>query len=202
MRATVILLLLALSAGAQMPRPAKAAEPLAKKIAFAALAGATAGALVGTRGLDFAGVTAGERSAHEWRAGLTYGAIGGVLTAGIAARWLGGTPPEPHRFFWDPWNTPLFTGVATVQALDFDSTRYFRDRGKDEWLLTNRLVDDRPAFVATEISAASAAVALSYLFHRAGHHRWERWVAAGYIAVGIISAVANYRYPSTGHALF
>lgn len=196
------MLLLALGVGAQMPQPRPAPEPIAKKIAFAALVGAAAGALVGTKGLDFSGVPVLQRRAHEWRAGFTFGAIGGVLTAGAAARWLTHPPPAPHRFFWDKWNAPLFAGIVAVQTLDFASTRYFRDRGKDEWLLTNKLVDNRPAFVATEISAASAAVALSYLFHRGGHHRWERWVAAAYIGVGIISAVANYRYPATGHALF
>lgn len=202
MRKPIVILLLALGAGAQAPAPQAAPPPPStKRVLFAALGGAVAGGLIGARGLNFSALPAAERAPHRWRAGLTYGAIGGVLGAAIAARSEPGEPP-PHRFFWDKWNTPLFTGVVAVQALDFASTRYFRERGKDEYLLTNTLVDDRPAFVATELSAASAAIGLSYLFHHGGHHRLERWVAGAYIAVGILSAAANYRYPRTGHGLF
>lgn len=167
-----------------------------------AAAGAAAGALIGTRGLSFAAVAPSQRSAHEWRAGATYGVIGGVLGAALAERLSGPGPPQPHRFWLDRWNTPLIAGIGAVQVLDYTSTRYFRDRGKDEWLLTNSLVDKRAPFIATEISAAAAGVSLMYLLHRAGHHKLERWAAAAYIAFGVVSAIANYRYPATGHALF
>lgn len=145
---------------------------------------------------------ADQRTAHEWRAGLTYGAIGGVLGATTAIALTPYGEPAAHRFWWDKANTPLFLGIGVVQVLDYTSTRYFRDRGKDEYLLTDSLVDNRAAFAATEISAAASGIGLSYLFHRGGHHKAERWVAAGYIALGVVSAVANYRYPATGHALF
>jgi len=181
---------------------AGAQSPPKKRAWIAAAAGAAAGALIGTRGLSFSGVPPADRRAHELRAGMAFGAIGGVLGASLAEALSPDGAPAPHRFWRDGWNTPLFAGVATAQALDFASTRYFRDRGKNEWLLTNALVDKRAAFTATEISAAAAGIGLSYLFHRAGHHRLERWAAAGYIAVGAVSAAANYRYPATGHALF
>lgn len=187
---------------AQAPPPKTTPPPPTKKIVWATVAGVAAGALIGTRGLTFAQLPPSERGAHELRAGLTYGAIGGVLTAAGATRWFAGPATPSHDFFWDRWNTPLFLGIAAVQGLDFSSTRYFRDRGKDEWLLTNHLVDNRPAFAATEVAAGAAGIGLSYLLHRSGHHRLERWVAAGYIAVGIASAVANYRYPAVGHAIF
>jgi hypothetical protein len=168
----------------------------------AAAAGATTGALIGARGLSFAAVAPADRTAHAWRAGATYGVIGGVLGAALAERAQGPGPAMPHRFWLDRWTTPLIAGIGAVQVLDYTSTRYFRDRGKDEWLLTNSLVDKRGAFVATEVSAAAAGVSLMYLFHRAGHHKLERWAAAAYVAFGVLSAVANYRYPATGHALF
>lgn len=205
MKTLALLLLCALGLGAQtlpLPKPQKVPETSGKKALLAGALGAIAGAVVGTQALDFSAVPASDRRAHEFRAGLTYGAIGSVLAAGLTARFAEPQVPEPHHFFWDKWNTPLFLGVAAVQTLDFTSTRYFRDRNKDEWLLTNKLVDNRPAFIATEISAASSAIALSYLFHRSGHHGWERAVAAAYIAFGAVSAWANYRYPKTGHALF
>src|SRR6185312_16248987 len=152
--------------------------------------------LVGTRGLSFAAVPPFARTGHEWRAGLTYGAIGGVLATAAALR-AQGEPAAPHRFWRDRWNTPLFAGIATVQVLDYTSTRYFRNRGKDEYLLTNALVDHRAKFISTEVAAAAAGIGLSYIFHRTGHHRLERWAAAAYLAFGTASAVANYRYPRT-----
>lgn len=205
MKILALLLFCALALGAQtlpLPKPQTLSEPSGKKALLAGALGAIGGAIVGTQALDFSAVPAANRRAREFRAGLTYGAIGGVLAAGLTARFAEPQVPEPHRFFWDKWNTPLLLGVAAVQTLDFTSTRYFRDRSKDEWLLTNKLVDNRPAFLATEISAASSAIALSYLFHRSGHHGWERAIAVAYIAFGAVSAWANYRYPKTGHALF
>lgn len=202
MKTLALLLLLTLGLSAQLPQPKKIAKPSGKKAALAGALGVIAGAVIGTEALDFSAVPSYARRGHEFRAGLTYGAIGGVLAAGLAARWSASGAAEPHNFFFDKWNTPLFLGIAAVQTLDFTSTRYFRERGKDEWLLTNQLVDNRPAFVTTEIAAASSAVALSYLLHRSGHHGWERVVAAAYIAFGAISAIANYRYPKTGHGLF
>jgi len=173
------------------------------KLLLAGSAGAAAGALVGARGLSFASVAPSTRSAHEWRAGLTVGAIGGALALALATRaWAGPAPASASDFWWNGWNTPLLAGMVAVHVLDFTSTRYFRNRGKDEWLLTNHLVDNRAAFVATETAAAAAGIGLMYLLHRTGHDRLERWVAAGYITLGVASAVANYRYPSTGHGLF
>jgi len=194
MKKIAIVLLLAACLGAQsLPK---------KKLLFAAAAGVAAAALVGTRGLSFAALPPGERTAHQWRAGLAFGAIGGVLAAAGTAALAPTSTPAPHRFWWDRANTPLLIGMGVVQGLDFASTRYFRNRNKDEWLLTNQLVDNRPAFVATEVAAGAAGIGLVYLFHRTGHHRLERWAAAGWIAVGLLSAAANYRYPTTGHALF
>lgn len=182
---------------------APAPDAALKKIIWATAAGTAAGALIGTRALSFDPLSGSVRTAHEWRAGLVYGAIGGVLSAALTTRLLEGPEPDaPHRFFLDRWNTPLLAGMITVHVLDFTSTRYFRDRGKSEWLLTNAVVDHRPAFVATEAAAAAAGIGLIYLFHRSGHHRLERWIEAGYISLGTASAIANYRYPHTGHGLF
>jgi hypothetical protein len=182
--------------------PAKSGEPPLKKIVLAASAGAAAGALAGTRAISFSALPPSERGPHEWRSGLVYGAIGGALTGAVATRVFAGPDPDPRAFWWNKWNTPLLAGIVTVHALDFASTRYFRDRGKDEWLLTNSIVDHRAGFVATEAAAAAAGIGLMYILHRTGHDRLERWVAAGYIALGTASAIANYRYPSTGHAIF
>jgi hypothetical protein len=178
------------------------ADGAAKKILWAGVAGATAGVLAGTRAISFASVAPSDRGAHVLRSGLVYGAIGGVLSAAITSALLPTDAPPTHRFLWDGCNTPLLAGMVAAHALDYASTRYFRDRGKDEWLLTNGVVDNRAGFAATEIAAAAAGIGLVYLFHRSGHHRLERVMAGTYIGVGITSAVANYRYPASGHALF
>ncbi|HXE31160.1 MAG TPA: hypothetical protein VN515_05110 [Terriglobales bacterium] len=210
MKTLALLLLAALPLAAQnppspsqAPAPASAAAPHRPLLVFAAAAaGAAAGAVLGSRAVSFAGVAPADRGAHQFRSGLVYGAIGGVLPAAAALRLEDGPGDEPHNFFWDHWNTPLLAGMAAVHALDYTSTRYFRERSKDEWLLTNSIVDSRPKFIATETAAAAAGIGLIYIFHRTGHHRLERWVAAGYISLGAASAVANYRYPATGHAIF
>ncbi len=191
------------SAYAQSATPPAAARARRSHTAARVLAGAAglaAGGAIGARGLSFADVPPADRRAHEWRAGLTYGAIGGVLAAAVATAFTAHDTPA-HPFWWSRSTTPLWVGIAAVQGLDFTSTRDFRAHGKDEWLLTNRLVDRTPAFAATEVSAAAAAIAVSYLLHRTGHHRLERWVAASYVGVGVVSAVSNYRYATTGRSL-
>lgn len=162
--------------------------------------GFATGALFGARGLSFASVPPGVVTAHRVRAALTYGTMTGVIAGALSMRKP--TEGAPHRFWIDRWNTPLFLGVIGIQAVDYASTRYFRDRGKAEWLLTNHLVDDRTAFVATEIGAVATSVGISYILHQTGHHRWERAISFAHITMGGVSAYANYRYPRTGHALF
>lgn len=110
-------------------------------------------------------------------------------------------PPKPeppsiahetfHRF-WDSRNKKLFTGVFAVRALDFASTLNMRARGRDEILLTNEVVDNKPAFAAIELGATAASIGVSYWLHRTGHHRLERWVSILHISIGGFGAVRNY----------
>ena len=75
--------------------------------------------------------------------------------------------------FWDKENVLLFTGVAAGRALDFTSTQHFRERGLDEWLLTNSTVDNKPLFAGIELAgtAASIGVSLSLPPHRSPQAR-------------------------------
>lgn len=181
--------------------PLRATVVPPRRFWFSMLAGASTGAALGGMAVSMTGVPSDQVGIHRFRAGATYGVMGGVLAGALSLR--GAARPEPSHSFWiDRWNTPLLLGMAATQTLDYTSTRYFRERGKDEWLLTNGLVDHRAAFVATEVSAVASATALAWIFHRTGHHRLERIFEAGYITVGITSAIANYRYPAVGHALF
>jgi len=76
--------------------------------------------------------------------------------------------------------------------LDYASTRHFRGQGNDEWLLTNSVVDNRPLFVGIELAGTAASIGVSYLFHRTGHHRAERWISIVHIGVAAGGSIHNY----------
>jgi hypothetical protein len=94
--------------------------------------------------------------------------------------------------FWDRENDLLFAGVAAVRAVDYTSTLYFRRRGNDEGLLSNSIVDNHPEFAVIEVAGVAGSIVASYLFHRSGHHRIERWVSYAHIALAGAGDVANY----------
>jgi hypothetical protein len=96
-----------------------------------------------------------------------------------------------HRFF-DRTNLALFAGVAAVRVLDFTSTEHFRERGVNEWLLTNRIVDNKPLFAGIEAAGFAASVAVSYWLHRTGHHKLERWVSIVHMGVAGAGDARNY----------
>jgi hypothetical protein len=99
--------------------------------------------------------------------------------------------PGVHSF-WDRENDWLFAGVGAGRALDYSSTLNLRRRGIDEALLTNSIVDNHPLFGGIEVAAAAASVGVSYIFHRTGHHRLERWTSAIHIGVATGGAIRNY----------
>jgi hypothetical protein len=94
--------------------------------------------------------------------------------------------------FWDKDNILLFAGVGAGRALDYISTRHFRDRGVNEWLLTNNIVDNKPLFTGIEVAGVAASIGVSYLFHRSGHHKLERWVSIVHIGAGVGGSAWNY----------
>jgi hypothetical protein len=96
-----------------------------------------------------------------------------------------------HRF-WDRENDWLFAGVGAGRALDYASTLNLRRRGIDEIFLTNSIVDNHPLFAGIEVAATAASVGVSYIFHRTGHHRLERWTSAVHIGVATGGAIRNY----------
>lgn len=109
-------------------------------------------------------------------------------------------PPEQHRF-WDKENAWLFAGVGAGRTLDYFSTLNLRRRGDQEWLVTNDLVDDHPAFAVVEAAGTGLSIGVSYLFHRSGHHKLERWTSIVHFGVATGGAVRNYclktAHPST-----
>ena len=102
-----------------------------------------------------------------------------------------GASPQTHRF-WDNENGWLFAGVGASRTLDYFSTLNFRRRGDHEVLLTNDLVDNHAAFAAVEAGATGLSIGVSYLFHRYGHHKIERWVSIIHISAATGGAINNY----------
>lgn len=101
-------------------------------------------------------------------------------------------PADGAHRFWDRRNLWLFAGVAAMRALDYHSTGNMRRRGREEILLSNEVVDNKPVFATIQVAATATSVGLSYLFHRTNHHRLERWVSYLHISVAGFGAVRNY----------
>jgi hypothetical protein len=101
-------------------------------------------------------------------------------------------PARPPHPFWDRTNIVLFGGVAASRALDFTSTSHFRALGDREWLLTNRIVDDKPLFATIEAASVAVSIGVSYILHRTNHHTLERWVSVVHLGVTAGGAAHNY----------
>ncbi len=99
--------------------------------------------------------------------------------------------PATHRF-WDRENDWLFAGVGAGRGLDYASTLNMRRRGIDEIFLTNSIVDNHPLFGGIEAAATAVSIGVSYVFHRTGHHRLERWTSAVHFGVATVGAARNY----------
>jgi hypothetical protein len=101
-------------------------------------------------------------------------------------------PVPGEHSFWDHENDWLFAAVGAGRALDYASTLNLRRRGINEVFLTNSIVDNHPLFVAIEAAATGASIGVSYIFHRTGHHRLERWTSAIHAGVAVGGAIRNY----------
>jgi hypothetical protein len=99
--------------------------------------------------------------------------------------------PYNHRF-WDRTNGWLFAGVGASRTLDYFSTLNMRRRGRQEIFLSNDAVDNHAAFAGIEAAATGVSVGASYLFHRYGHHRLERWTSIVHLSLATTGAVRNY----------
>ena len=103
--------------------------------------------------------------------------------------------PPTHRF-WDHQNILLFSGVAVFRGLDYSSTRNFQARGRQEILLPDDVVNNSAGFATLEAAGVATSVGISYLFHRTGHHKLERWWSIGHIGVTGFGVVRNYSLES------
>ncbi|HTG27201.1 MAG TPA: hypothetical protein VK818_03170 [Methylomirabilota bacterium] len=99
--------------------------------------------------------------------------------------------PIEHRF-WGKENDLLFAGVAAARTLDYFSTLNMRRRGRQEIFLTNDAVDNHAGFAFIEVGATGVSIGASYIFHRYGHHKLERWTSIVHIGLATTGAARNY----------
>jgi len=105
---------------------------------------------------------------------------------------------QEHRF-WDKKNGWLFAGVGAARTFDYFSTLNLRRRGDQEILVTNDLVDNHAAFAVVEAAGTGVSIGTSYIFHRYGHHKLERWTSIVHFGLATTGAVRNYSL-KTAHA--
>jgi hypothetical protein len=106
------------------------------------------------------------------------------------------TPPTQVHRFWDGENVALLSGVAAARAFDYFSTSKFRQKHLKEWLLDDKTVDNRPLFATIEIAGTALSVGASYVLHRTGHHRLERWASILHIGVATAGGIWNCTLPN------
>jgi hypothetical protein len=104
--------------------------------------------------------------------------------------------PQPEHRFWDRTNILLFSGVAVFRGLDYASTRSFQARGRTEILIPDDVVNNSAGFAGLEAASAATSVGISYIFHRTGHHKMERWLSITHISVTGFGVVWNYSLES------
>jgi hypothetical protein len=108
-----------------------------------------------------------------------------------AAKNQAGKQTPEHRF-WGKKNDWLFASVGAGRTFDYFSTLNLRRRGDKEIFLTNNIVDNHAAFAAIEAAGTGASIGASYLFHRYGHHKLERWTSIVHFGLATTGAVRNY----------
>ena len=113
-----------------------------------------------------------------------------AIEPGISASPTLPEAPQPHRF-WDTHNTLLFAGVAAANTADFVVTRQNLQNGGKELNPITRAFAGSTATLALNFAGETAAtMALSYVFHRTGHHRLESITSA--VAMSISTQAVIY----------
>lgn len=98
----------------------------------------------------------------------------------------------PHRF-WDRENAILFVAAGGLAAADFSATRANLASGGRELNPVTRLFSGTTEGLAANFALeTTGTIGVSYLFHKTGHHRFERVASLVNIA-GSAGAVAYDR---------
>jgi hypothetical protein len=98
--------------------------------------------------------------------------------------------PAPHSF-WDKQNKVLFSMVGVSSAADFAVTHYNLSNGGSELNPLARVFCGSTAGqVAYFTAGAAGTMGISYVFHRTGHHKMERY--ASMLQIGSSTFAASY----------
>ena len=79
-----------------------------------------------------------------------------------------------------------------MRGMDYASTRNMLARGREEILIPDDVVNNSAGFASLEAAATMTSVGISYILHRTGHHKLERWMSIGHIGVTAFGDVRNY----------
>lgn len=101
------------------------------------------------------------------------------------------TLPEASHRFWDRENSFLFAASATFNAADFIVTRDNLRGGGRELNPVTRMFSGSTTGLAVNFAGETAGVvALSYFFHKTGHHKLER--AVSMLNIGSSAAAVTF----------
>jgi hypothetical protein len=100
-------------------------------------------------------------------------------------------PEAPSHKFWDRENSILFATNAAFSTADFIVTRNNLRNGGQELNPTTRLFSGSTAGLAVNFAGeAVGVVAVSYFFHKTGHHKLER--AVSILNIGSSAAAVTF----------
>jgi hypothetical protein len=101
------------------------------------------------------------------------------------------TPEIGQHKFWDKENWALFAASAALSGADFAVTRANLQSGGQELNPVVRVFGRSAPGLALNFGGETAGViALSYFFHKTGHHKMERIVSL--VNMGASSAAVGY----------
>jgi hypothetical protein len=97
---------------------------------------------------------------------------------------------ETHKFL-DRQNRALFITVAALNGADFAVTRANLQNGGHELNpIVRPLASSTPALAINFAAETAGVIAVSYLFHKTGHHKFERLTS--YINIGASAGAVSY----------
>ena len=98
--------------------------------------------------------------------------------------------PAPHRF-WDRENRILFATVGALATADFCVTHAnLASGGKELNPVTRVLSGSTPRLAANFALETSGIMAISYMFHKTGHHKLER--ITSFVNIGSSATAVAY----------
>jgi hypothetical protein len=65
-----------------------------------------------------------------------------------------------------------------------------------EVLIPDDIVNNNAGFASLEAAATATSIGISYVFHRTGHHKMERWLSIVHMSVTAFGDAHNYALKS------